>query len=148
MAKNYKEFDIQRPGFTDRVKIRIYKTPESMRKGYLGERAKFTRRKTTGDLTTTMGLFFNTGYMVSDKIDGRFTGDVCGIMFLNEKFLTPEIALHECVHATFTHEKNIERFDMDYAEDWAMIHEERFCYYLGWLAAEVLQLLRSQGYLR
>jgi hypothetical protein len=148
MVKNYKEFDIQRPEFTDRVKIRIYKTPESMRKGYLAERSKFTKRKTTMDLSTTMGLFFDIGYMVSDKIDGRFTGNVYGIMFLNEKFLTQEIAVHECVHTTFTHEKNIERFDMDYSEDWAMIHEERFCYHLGWLAAEVLQLLKKEGYLR
>jgi hypothetical protein len=95
-----------------------------------------------------MGLFFNIGYMVSDKIDGRFTGDLYGIMFLNEKFLTPDIVVHECVHATFTHEQNIERFDMDYSEDGDMTHEERFCYHLGWLAAEVLQLLKKQGYLR
>jgi hypothetical protein len=148
MAKNYKEFDIKRPGFTDGIKIRIYKTPESMRKGYLKEQSKFTRSKNTEDLTDTMGLFFNIGYMVSDKIAGRFTGDVYGIMFLNEKFITHEIAIHESVHAAFTHEQNIERFRMDYSEDEAMIHEERFAYYLGWLSYTVLDLLKKEGYLR
>jgi hypothetical protein len=148
MAKNYKEYSIKRPEFTDSIKIRIYKTPESMRKGYLEERAKYTREKYPGDLTGTMGLFFNIGYMVSDKIDGRFTGDVYGIMFLNEKFLTPEIAIHESVHATFTHEHNIERFGMDYSEDESLIHEERFAYYVGWLSYTVLDLLKKQGDIR
>jgi hypothetical protein len=37
MTKNYKEYDIKRPGFTDGIKVRIYKTPESMRRGYLAE---------------------------------------------------------------------------------------------------------------
>jgi hypothetical protein len=148
MAKSYKEYGIKRPGFTDGIKIRIYKTPETMRKGFLSERGRYTRSKYPGDLTETMGLFFNTGYMVSDKINGRFTGDVYGIMFLNEKFLTPEIAIHESVHATFTHEYNIERFEMDYSEKDDLAHEERFAYYMGWLSAEVLDLLKKQGYLQ
>jgi hypothetical protein len=37
---------------------------------------------------------------------------------------------------------------MDYSDDKNLIHEERFCYFLGWLAAEVLQLLKKQGCLR
>jgi hypothetical protein len=149
MAKNYKEFDVQRPGFTDSIKIRIYKTPESMRKGYLAEFARYSKWKITDDLTTTMGFCFNVPPMVSSLAEGRFTGNIYAILFLNEKFLTPEIVIHECVHATFTHEQDIERFNMNYAgrkEDNA--HEERFCYYSGWLAAEALQLLRKQGCLR
>jgi hypothetical protein len=59
VAKNYKEYDIKRPGFTDGIKVRIFKTPESMQKGYLTERAKFTQCKHTGDLTSTMGICFN-----------------------------------------------------------------------------------------
>jgi hypothetical protein len=88
--------------------------------------------------------------MVSDKIDGRFTGDIYGIMFLNEKFITPEVVVHEVGHAAFSHEENIARFGMDYNAAAFELpgHEERFCYYLGWLAAEVLQLLKKQGYLR
>jgi hypothetical protein len=34
----------------------------------------------------------------------------------------------------------IERFGMDYSRDGDLIHEERFAYYHGWLAAEVLKL--------
>jgi hypothetical protein len=148
MAKNYKAFDVIRPGFTDGIQIRIYKTPESMRKGYLDKRAKFTKSKNTEDLTATMGLFFNIGYMVSDKIRGEFTNNIYGIMFLNEKWITQEIVIHECVHCTFTHEHSIERFKMDYSEDEALIHEERFAYYMGWLSYTILDLLRKQGYLR
>jgi hypothetical protein len=148
MTKNYKEFDLKRPGFTDGIKIRVYKTPESMRKGYVEERGKFTKSKYLRDLTTTMGVFFNIGYMVSDAIDGRFTNDIYGIMFLNEKFLTREIVIHECCHCAFVHEHNIERFGMDYSKDESLEHEERFAYYLGWLADMALDLLKEKGYLR
>jgi hypothetical protein len=147
MTRNYKEYDVKRPGFTDSIKVRVYKTPESMRKGYLAERAMFTRKKNTEDISDAAGLFFTVGYMISDKIEGRYTGDVYGIMFLNEKFITPEIVIHECAHAAFSHEENIVRFKMDYNAD-TLEHEERFSYYLGWLSAEVLQLLRKDGYLR
>jgi hypothetical protein len=147
MSKTYKEYDIKRPGFADGIKVRIFKTPEGMRKGHLAERAKFTRRRNTKDFSDSVGLFFTPGYMVSDHIEGRYTGDIYGIMFLNEKFITPEIVVHECTHAAFSHEKNIARFKMDYDTD-TLEHEERFCYYLGWLAAEVLQLLKKEGYLR
>jgi hypothetical protein len=147
MTKNYKEYDIKRPGFTDGIKVRIYKTPESMRRGYLAEYAKFTRRKNTEDISDSVGMFFTIGYMVSDHIEGRYTGDMYGIMFLNEKFITPEIVIHECSHAVFSHEENIVRFRMDYHVD-TLEHEERFCYYLGWLSAELLQLLKKEGFLR
>jgi hypothetical protein len=148
MAKNYKEFEVIRPGFTDGIQIRIYKTPESMRKGYLEERARFIRRKETDDLSTTMGLCFNVPPIVSDIAEGLFTGEKYAIIFLNEKWITQEIIIHECVHCTFTHEHNIERFGMDYSEDEALIHEERFAYYLGWLSYTVFELLKKQGYLR
>ncbi|MDR1249317.1 MAG: hypothetical protein LBK63_08450 [Treponema sp.] len=149
MAKNYKEFDVKRPGFTDSVKIRIYKTPESMRKGYLEEWNKFhPHKKNSEDLYDSVGLFYPTGYLVADHIGGRFTSNIYGIMFFNEKFTTQEIIVHECAHAAFSHEKNIERFGMDYSEDDAMIHEERFAYYLGWLSYMALDILKKQGYLR
>jgi hypothetical protein len=149
MARNYKEFDLKRPGFTDSIKIRIYKTPESMQKGYQEEYAKYSKRKITDDLITTMGFCFNVPPMVSDLAEGLFTGEIYAILFLNEKFLTPEIAIHECVHAAFTHEQDIERFDMNYAgRKENNIHEERFCYYSGWMAAEALRILKEKGYLR
>jgi hypothetical protein len=148
MAKNYKEFDIKRSGFMDCVKVRIYKTPESMRRGYLAEWAKFTRRKNTEDLTTTMGFCFNVPLMVSDEAEGLFTPEVYAILFFNEKYLTTEIAIHECCHCTFTHEQDIERFVMDYSNREDISHEERFAYHIGWLAAEVLQLLKKERYLR
>jgi hypothetical protein len=148
VAKNYKEYDIKRPGFTDSIKVRVFKTPESMQKGYLTERAKFTRRKHTEDLTSTMGICFNVPPMVSDRAEGLFTPEVYAIIFFNEKFLTPEIVVHECCHSAFTHEQDIERFGMDYSDREDIAHEERFAYYLGWLAAEVLSLLRKEGYLR
>ncbi|MDR1615875.1 MAG: hypothetical protein LBR98_02550 [Syntrophomonadaceae bacterium] len=148
MAKYYKEYDIKRPGFTDGIKVRIYKTPESMRKGYLAEWAKYTRQKNTEDLSDTVGFCFDVPPMVSDRAEGLFVSELYAIIFLNEKFLTPEIAIHECVHATFTHEQDIERFEMDYSYRENKTHEERFCYYLGWLSAELLQLLKKEGFLR
>jgi hypothetical protein len=148
-AKNYKEFGINRPGFTDGIKVRVYKTPESMRKGYLAERSKFDRRKNTEDISDSVGIFFTIGYMLSDHIEGRYTGDIYGIMFLNEKFITPEVVIHECTHAVFSHEEDIVRFKMDYHIGRLEInHEERFAYYMDWLSAEVLQLLQKAGYLR
>jgi hypothetical protein len=144
---NYREFDINRPGFTDGIKVRVYKTPESMRRGYLAERAKFTRKKNTEDISDSVGMFFTPGHMISDKIEGRFTGDVYGIMFLNEKFTTPEIVIHECSHAAFSLEENIVRFRLDFNTD-TLEQDERFAYYIGWLSAEVLQLLKKEGYLR
>jgi hypothetical protein len=147
MAKNYKEFELKRPDFKDSIKIRMYKTPEAMRRGFLAEKARYTKQN-DDDMSGTMGLFFDTPYMVSDTADGRFIGDMYGIMFLNEKVLTPEIVIHECIHTSFAHERNIERFDMNYSDDGPLIHEERFAYFCGWLAAEVMQLLKKQGYLR
>jgi hypothetical protein len=147
VAKNYKEYDIKRPGFTDGIKVRIYKTPESMRKGIIAEHVKFSKWNNE-DLTDTMGMFFYTRPMVSDKTEGLFTGNIFGTMFLNEKYLTPEIAIHECCHAAFSFETFISRFNMDYSDDPSLVHEERFCYYLGWLAAELLQRLKKDGYLR
>lgn len=150
MAKTYREYDIKRPGFTDGIKIRVYKTPESMRKGYLAEWSRFNgRKRNTEALSDSVGMFYSPCYMTSDLIEGRFTGDVCGIMFLNEKFITPEVIVHECVHVTFQHEQDIARFKMDYSNRGKTSeHEERFAYYLGWLAAEVLQLLKKERLLR
>jgi hypothetical protein len=147
MSKNYSEFEVKRSGFTDSIKVRVFKTPESMRRGYLAEYAKYIRHRNTDDLTTTMGFCFCVPPMVSDRAEGLFTPEAYAIIFLNEKFITPEIVIHECAHATFSHEKNIARFKMDYHVD-TIEHEERFCYYLGWLAAEVLHLLKKEGYLR
>jgi hypothetical protein len=147
MAKNYKEYGITRPGFTDGIKVRVYKTPESMRKGYLAEWGKFTRKKNTEDLSDTMGFCFNAPAMVSDKAEGLFFSETYAIIFLNEKFLTPEIVIHECSHCAFSHEQCIERFGMDYNVD-TLEHEERFSYYVGWLASEMLQLLKKERYLR
>jgi hypothetical protein len=74
------------------------------------------------------------------------------VIFLNEKEMTYNTIIHECIHAAFAHEKYIERFELDYSgEDditFGASHEERLAYYMGWLAAEVLQLLKKQGYLR
>jgi hypothetical protein len=151
MSKNYKEYDIKRPGYKDGIKVRIYKTPESMRKGYLAEWGRFHRgHKNTEDISDSVGIFYTIGHMVSDNIEGRFIGDIYGIMFLNEKFITPEIVVHEVGHAAFSHEQNIVRFGMDYNTKAfeAPGHEERFCYYLGWLSAELLQFLKKEGYLR
>jgi hypothetical protein len=145
--KNYKEFDIKRPGFLDSVKVRVYKTPEAMRKGFVAEHVKFSKWD-NDDLKTTMGMFFYTRPMVSDKAEGLFTSNVVGIIFLNAKYLTKEIAIHECTHVAFSFEQFISRFDMDYSDDKNLIHEERFAYYLGWLSAELLELLKKQGYLR
>jgi hypothetical protein len=36
---------------------------------------------------------------------------------------------------------------MDYNAD-TLEHEERFCYYLGWLSAEVLEILTKEGYIK
>jgi hypothetical protein len=57
-AKNYKEFGINRPGFTDGIKVRVYKTPESMRKGYREELFGFRGSSPVMD--------------VADKINHRF----------------------------------------------------------------------------
>jgi hypothetical protein len=69
-------------------------------------------------------------------------------MFLNKKNLTTEIAVHECCHAAFAFEQFISRFAMDYSDDKYLAHEERFCYYLGWLSDEVLKLLKKERFLR
>jgi hypothetical protein len=142
--KNYTEYVVTRPGFKDGIKIRIYKTPQAMRKGYLAERAKYTRRRDHADFSDTMGIFFDTPSLVSDKAEGHFITERYGTMFLNEQFITPEILIHECCHAAFSHERYIERFGMDYSRDGDLIHEERFAYYHGWLAAEVLKLFSGK----
>jgi hypothetical protein len=147
MAKNYKEYDIRRPGFTDGIKVRVYKTPEAMRKGIIAEHVKFSKWDNE-DLSRTMGMFFYTRPLVSDKAEGLFTGNIFGTMFLNEKYLTTEIAIHECSHAAFSFEQFISRFNMDYSNDKHLVHEERFAYYLGWLSAEVLKLLKKERFLR
>jgi hypothetical protein len=149
MAKSYKEFDIRRPGFADGIKVRVYKTPASMRKGYREEWSRFNgRKRNTEDLFDAVGIFYSPCHMISDLIEGRFTGDVYGIMFLSEPFITPEVIIHECVHASMQHERDIERFGMDYSNRTDTTHEERFAYYMGWLAAELLRILKKAGYLR
>jgi hypothetical protein len=35
MAKNHREFEIKRPGFAEGIKARIFKAPETMRRGRL-----------------------------------------------------------------------------------------------------------------
>jgi hypothetical protein len=146
-AKNYREYGIRRPGFMDGIKVRVYKTPEAMRKGIIAEHVKFSKWDNT-DLSDTVGMFFYTRPLVSDKAEGLFMGNIFGTMFLNEKQLTPEIIIHECCHAAFSVEEFISRFSMDYSDDKNCAHEERFCYYLGWLAAELLQILEKDGYFR
>ena len=138
--KDYKEYAVTRPGFKDGITIRLYKTPRAMRKGYLTEYAKYIRRKNSDSLSDTMGIFFDIPPLVSDRAGGFFTSERFGIMFLNEQFITPEIIIHECCHAAFSHERYIERFGMNYSKDGELTHEERFAYYHGWLAAEVLKL--------
>jgi hypothetical protein len=121
-----------------------------MRRGYLAEWDKFNgRKKHAEDISDSVGIFYPPCYMTSDLIEGRFTGDVYGIMFLNEKFISPEVIAHECVHVTFQHEQDIERFKLDYSDRGEnTAHEERFAYFLGWLAAELLGLLKKDGYLK
>jgi hypothetical protein len=141
---NYKEYVISRPGFHDRITIRIYKTAKSMWKGFLTEYARFTRRKIHDDLTNTMGIFFDIPPLVSDKAGGLFTSEQFGIIFFNEQCITPEVIIHECCHAAFSHERNIERFGMDYSKNEDLTHEERFVYYHAWLASEVLKVLGNR----
>jgi hypothetical protein len=86
--------------------------------------------------------------MLSDLVDCGFTGSIYAVIFLNEKFITPEVVIHEAAHVTFCHEQDIERFGMDYSDRENLAHEERFAYHIGWLAAELLQLLKKEGYLR
>jgi hypothetical protein len=118
-----------------------------MREGYLAEWGKYNRQKNTEDISNSVGMCFATPTMLSDLIDCEFTGSIYAVIFLNEKFITPEVAIHEAAHATFRHEQGIERFGMDYSGGEDITHEERFCYHLGWLAAELLQLLKKEGYL-
>jgi hypothetical protein len=54
MAKDYKEFEIKRPGFTDYLTVRVFKTPEAMRRGFLAEKARYTRQN-DDDMSGTMG---------------------------------------------------------------------------------------------
>jgi hypothetical protein len=118
-----------------------------MQRGYLEERLKYTRKKDNEDISDSVGLFITPSYIIHDHNEVRYTGDVYGIMFLNEKIITPEIVIHECAHGAFSHEENIVRFKMDYSAD-TLEHEERFAYYIGWLASEVLQILKEARYLR
>jgi hypothetical protein len=151
MSKNYQEYDVRRPGFADCVKVRVYKTPESMRRGYLAYWQRFNGRKRNAEgLSDTVGIFYAPCHMTNDFIEGRFTGEVCGVMFLSKPHITPEVVVHECVHAAFQHEQDIERFRLDYSarETSGASHEERFAYYLGWLAAELLRLLKKDGHLK
>jgi hypothetical protein len=148
MALKYNYYDIKRPGFTDGIKVRIYKTPESMKRGYLAEHYRLIKRQDTKVISDTVGLCFSTPRMISDLVDCDFSGSLYATIFLNEKYITTDIVIHEVGHATFTHEQDIERFGMDYSNREDLTHEERFCYHLGWLAAELLQRLKKDGYLR
>jgi hypothetical protein len=147
MAKNYKEYSIQRPGFTDRVEVRVYKNAQKMRNGNLLEQRKYYKRFNIAP-DNAIGIFFRSPAFKPKGNENVFSGETVGIIFLNEQNLTYDVIIHECCHCAFAHEKDINCYKMDYGDDADIEHEERFCYYLDWLAAEVLQLLKQQGYFK
>jgi hypothetical protein len=153
MTKNYREFEIRRPGFTDYLTLRVFKSPGAMRRGYRAEYENWFKKFDENGLDAAIGICFKTPYMENKHNNKELMtcNNFC-IIFLNEKEMSYNTVIHECVHAAFAHEKYIERFALDYSgeEDitFGCSHEERLCYYTGWLAAEALRVLRKQGYLR
>jgi mRNA-degrading endonuclease HigB of HigAB toxin-antitoxin module len=64
MAKNYREFEIKRSGFAEGIKVRVFKTPESMRKGYLAELFVFRGPSSVMDIADKVNYRFiiNIGF--------------------------------------------------------------------------------------
>jgi len=134
---NYREFTIERQDYFDTIKVRVYKTARSLRKAC----EEFTGIK--GSHSETDGSFASTVPNNPTNAEGKKDRFMFGIIMLCEQYMEMQIIVHECIHATFKHEKNIIGFRGNYSND---EHEERFGYYYEWLLLEVLKTLKKAGY--
>ena len=132
--RNYKEFTITRPDYYDTLKVRVYKTLQSLQKA-----CKEINKNQ--DFSETDGAEINSGFKIINGIN--YTPDMFTIICLCEQSMELEIIAHECIHATFTHERNVLRFNAVYIEK---EHEERFAYYYNWLLSIILKTLLDNGY--
>ena len=129
---NYKEFAITRPDFSDMLNVRVYKTANNMRKGIIELVNSFDK--------TNKDNYYDVDGAFCLTVNGAFIS--YGIIFLCEEFMELKIIIHECLHASFKHDKYINCFEGKYENG----HEERLCYYNEWLLIEVLNTLNNAGY--
>jgi hypothetical protein len=117
-----------------------------MIKGHFEEKKKYFKKWSENCDDDTIGIFFRAPTFLPQGESQTYIGECYGIIFLNEQNLTFNVIIHECLHSSLAHERDIERYKMDYGDDTDIEHEERFAYYHGWLAAEVLRVLKENKY--
>ena len=131
----HKEYIIERPDYSDTLKVRVYKTAKSMmQSAKLLDKTDKSPEKFTAMFHTTHGID-------TDK-DGMFMSSMYGIIILNEQNMDLANVSHECLHAAFAHDRRINRYIGKYEHE----HEERFARYFEWLLTKVLETLKTAGY--
>ena len=133
--KKYKAYEITRPDYSDVLKVRVYKTVKDMHKGAL------KINKDVASLTFTAA--FCATHLIRDDNYGCFCSDYFGTVVLNEQNLSIAHISHECVHAAFSWDRNINRYYGNHNDYDA---KERFVSYFDWLFIEVLQTLKKAGH--
>jgi hypothetical protein len=133
MPKSYREYTIERPDYSDTLKLRVYKTVKGMRQG-----SQALQEEPHSD---EFSAAFHSTFMIQDE--GLFVSSMYGIILLNEQNLGMTDVCHECIHAAFAHDRWINRFTGSYDNH---DHEERFAYYYDWLLIEVLKTLKKAGH--
>jgi hypothetical protein len=135
MATNYREFTIQRPDYSDMLKVRVYKTVKTMHNGAL---------KTNKDKSTlNFSAMFQATYAIDNDDHGYFTSNHIGTIFFNEQNLDITHISHECIHAAFAWDRNINHYFGNHNN---YDDEERLAFYYDWLLVEVIKTLKKAGY--
>jgi len=137
--KTYKEFIIERPGYSDTLKVRVYKHKQTMKK----ENEKICKLyKYEYKQNDFEAVWTDSPNVKCKYTQGKARPLMFGIIFFNEEKLTTDIIAHECLHASFSHDYFITQYKGFYdGED-----EERLVMYFQWLFLTVSKTLKKAGY--
>ena len=137
--KTYNEFLIERPGYCDTLKVRVYKTKKTMKRDSEKICKVFKYEIKSGDFDA---VWTDTPNAKCKYTQGKASPLMFGVMFFNEEKLTTDIIAHECLHSSFSHDYFVTQYKGFYNGD----DEERLVCYFQWLLLTILKTLKKAGY--
>jgi len=137
--KSYKEFLIERPGYSDTLKVRVYKTKKTMKRDNEKICKLFNYEFRSGDFDA---VWTDTPNAKCKYSQGKARPLMFGVMFFYEEKLRTDIIAHECLHAALSHDCFVTQYIGHYYGD----DEERLVCYFQWLLLTILKTLKKAGY--
>jgi hypothetical protein len=139
----YDKFFITKKGYKDYLQVRVYKTQKAMINASKKLDALY-KYKEIPDAKDKGAFFYCTPVHKCKECESELTAEMYGIMLLNEECLTYDLIAHECFHAMLAHERLINRYMLDYYNEYG--EEERAAFHFQYIFANILSALKEYGY--